>query len=74
MHNQNKQHFSNKKKSTIIFQIKADRQRRKYPAWWPFQDISPAFFGFTIIWPVVVAFVFRAMQQKRLNHGVGKRS
>lgn len=51
-----------------------ERQRRKHPAWWPFRDVSPSFFAFTIIWPVVVAIVFRAMQQRQLNHGVGKRS
>ncbi|CRK96362.1 CLUMA_CG009779, isoform A [Clunio marinus] len=45
----------------------------KYPKWWPFEDISPYWFSFTVIWPVVVAIVFRTMQQNKLNHH-GKRS
>ena len=53
---------------------KDQQRRRKYGAWWPFEDVSPSLFAFTIIWPVVVAIVFRAMQQSKLNHGVGKRS
>lgn len=50
------------------------QRRRKYPAWWPFENVSPSFFAFTILWPVVVAIVFRSMQQRGLTHGVRKRS
>ncbi|CAH1715446.1 unnamed protein product [Chironomus riparius] len=53
---------------------KEQQQRRKHPSWWPFEDVSPSFFAFTILWPVVVAIIFRSMQQRRLAHGVGKRS
>lgn len=52
--------------------------QRKYPRWWPFKDISPPFFAFTLLWPIVVALAFRTMQRNQLlNHnkgGVGKRS
>jgi len=48
-------------------------KQRKYPKWWPFQDISPSFFAFTLLYPIAVAFVFRAIQQRKqlLNHGGG---
>lgn len=53
---------------------KEQQRRRKHPSWWPFGDVSPSFFAFTILWPVVVAIIFRSMQQRKLTHGVGKRS
>jgi hypothetical protein len=65
----------------VEFLIKSHENRlqiarqRRYPAWWPFDDISPYWFSFTVLWPVAVAIVFRAMQQNKLNsRGVGKRS
>ncbi|KAG5676381.1 hypothetical protein PVAND_006222 [Polypedilum vanderplanki] len=60
--------------SSLEQKIAANEQRRQYPKWWPFKEVSPSFLTFTIIWPVAVAILFRLMQKNKLNHGVGKRS
>jgi hypothetical protein len=35
----------------------------KYPTWWPFKDISPAWFTFIIVWPFIVNKLFRPRQK-----------
>jgi len=57
-----------------VLEQKIVRDRKRHPAWWPFKDVSPYWFCFSVMWPVVVALVFRSMQQKKLNRGVGYRS
>lgn len=37
----------------------------KYPKWWPFLDISPAWFVFVIIWPFVASRLVQAIQRKK---------
>lgn len=37
----------------------------KYPKWWPFADISPAWFILMLAWPFVAQRLINAMQRKK---------
>lgn len=37
----------------------------KYPKWWPFTEISPAWFAFMIVWPFVAQRIMVAIQRKK---------
>ncbi|CAO1352354.1 unnamed protein product [Diamesa serratosioi] len=53
-----------------LLEQKIAHQRRKNDSWWPFQDISPSWFIFTIMWPIAVSMVFQAMRQNKLSGSV----
>ncbi|XP_017474076.1 PREDICTED: acyl-CoA-binding domain-containing protein 5 [Rhagoletis zephyria] len=38
---------------------------RKYPKWWPFEDISPIWFTLLVLWPFVVGKLSRALTAPR---------
>lgn len=37
----------------------------KYPKWWPFAEISPAWFAFMIVWPFVALRIMQTIQTRK---------
>lgn len=50
--------------SELSVAIKKVRTQRK-PEWWPFQDISPQWFVFLILWPFLANRLTRMIQRKK---------
>lgn len=39
--------------------------KKKYPEWWPFDDISPNWFFFMVVWPFIAHKITQVMQKKK---------
>ncbi|XP_055843509.1 acyl-CoA-binding domain-containing protein 5 isoform X5 [Episyrphus balteatus] len=50
--------------SEVSFALKKMRLERK-PEWWPFQDISPQWFVFLILWPFLANRLSRMIQRRK---------
>lgn len=51
--------------NTESFINKSKIMELKHPKWWPFTEISPAWFAFMIVWPFVAQRIMLAIQRKK---------
>lgn len=39
--------------------------KKKYPEWWPFDDISPNWFFFMVVWPFIAMKLTQVVQKRK---------